>query len=81
VRSAERDLARNPHVEVTTKILEGDPARVIVGEAEASTADLIVMGSHGRGAVKRAVLGSVSQAVAAHAPCSVEIVRCQQVGP
>jgi nucleotide-binding universal stress UspA family protein len=34
-----------------------------------------VVGSHGRGFWKRLLLGSVSQAVAAHATCSVEIVR------
>jgi hypothetical protein len=39
-------------------------------------ADLIVLGSHGLGPVNRRLLGSVSPAVALHALCSVEIVRC-----
>ena len=38
-------------------------------------ADLIIMGSHGRTGLERFLLGSVSQAVVAHAPCSVEIVK------
>ena len=38
-------------------------------------ADLILVGSHGRGAAGRFLLGSVSTAIALHAPCSVEIVR------
>ena len=45
-----------------------------VGVDEAS-ADLIVVGSHGYGVWDRFLLGSVSQAVALHAKCSVEIVR------
>jgi hypothetical protein len=36
----------------------------------------IVVGSHGFGPVRRRLLGSVSQAIALQAPCSVEIVRC-----
>ncbi|WP_352432444.1 universal stress protein [Pyrinomonas sp.] len=60
---------------ITTKVLKGQPKRAIVEEAEAFGADLIVIGSHGRGSVERFLLGSVSQAVAMHAPCSVEIVR------
>lgn len=53
----------------------GAAARAILDEAEEWGADLIVLGSHGRGFWGRVLLGSVSQAVAAHARCSVEIVR------
>jgi nucleotide-binding universal stress UspA family protein len=59
---------------VSTVILEGQPADVLVAEARRWNADLLVVGSHG--AVKRLALGSVSTRVAAHAHCSVEIVRC-----
>jgi nucleotide-binding universal stress UspA family protein len=60
---------------LTTVVDVGSPKRVIVEEAEAWGADLIVIGSHGDGALKRFLLGSVSHAVAMHAPCSVRIVR------
>ena len=60
---------------VTTEVLSGSPKRMILEEAEAFGADLIVVGSHGHGMVERFLLGSVSQAVALHASCSVEIVR------
>jgi nucleotide-binding universal stress UspA family protein len=61
--------------EITTEVLEGSPKELIVEEAERWGADVIVLGSRGRGAAKRFLLGSVSLAVATHAPCSVEIVR------
>jgi len=67
-------------VKITTKILFGSPKRVILEEAEAFGADLIVVGSHGHGALERFLLGSVSQAVALHAKCSVEIVRSPKSG-
>ncbi len=58
-----------------TLFREGSPKEVIVDEAEQWDADLIVVESHGYGNVEKFVLGPVSQAVASHAPCSVEIVR------
>ena len=60
---------------VTTEVPSGSPKGVILEEAEALGADLIVVGSQGHGAIERFLLGSVSQAVALHAKCSVEIVR------
>ena len=51
------------------------PAHAIVDAAEEWQADLIVLGSHGRRGFDRLVLGSVSESVAMHAHCSVEVVR------
>lgn len=63
-------------LDIETAVTWGTPKRTIVEEAEKWEADLIVVGSHGYGNIKRFLLGSVSQAVAVHAHCSVEIVRC-----
>jgi nucleotide-binding universal stress UspA family protein len=60
---------------LTTEVIVGSPRRVIVEEAERWGADLIVVGSHGYRSWERMLLGSVSQTVALHADCSVEIVR------
>lgn len=60
---------------ITPVLREGWPKEAILDEAEQWGADLIVVGSHGRGMLRRALLGSVSQAVATNASCSVEIVR------
>ena len=64
-----------PGLVVTPVLREGHPKDTILDEAERWGADLIVIGSHGYGAIKRLFLGSVSLAVATNAPCSVEIVR------
>ncbi len=50
-------------------------AQAIVEAARDWNADLIVVGSHGYGFWSRALLGSVSNSVVHHAPCSVLIVR------
>lgn len=72
---AERIAKQAPGFKVTTAVLEGSPKRQIIEEAERWGADLILLGSHGRGPAARFLLGSVAEAVATHAPCSVEIVR------
>jgi nucleotide-binding universal stress UspA family protein len=70
-----RESNQSDKPKVTTEVLSGSPKLAILEEAEAFGADLIVVGSHGSGAIERFLLGSVSQAVALHAKCSVEIVR------
>jgi nucleotide-binding universal stress UspA family protein len=60
---------------IETAIREGDPRTAIVDVADQWQADLIVVGSHGRTGITRLVMGSVAQAVVAHAHCSVEVVR------
>jgi nucleotide-binding universal stress UspA family protein len=76
--AAKLGSGRNGDPLVSTQVLNGSARRTIVEEAEAWDADLIVVGSHGYRSWERMLLGSVSQAVAAHAKCSVEIVRCRK---
>jgi nucleotide-binding universal stress UspA family protein len=54
-RRAEKCLTGKPGVTVTSTVLEGNPAEVILDEAERWKADLVVVGSHGYGPVKRRV--------------------------
>src|SRR5262245_46814941 len=65
-------------LEVITQTNEGHTVSEILDEAEVWGTDLIVLGSHGYHGLKRFLLGSVSSAVASHANCSVEIMRCRQ---
>jgi nucleotide-binding universal stress UspA family protein len=76
VDRAIQTLKSNKSFVADASLLPGPPSTVILEEAEAWRADLIVLGSHGYSAWKRFLLGSVSQAVVSHAKCSVEVVRC-----
>ncbi len=62
---------------VCTSVATGEAKTVILEEAADWKADLIVVGSHGRTGLERFLLGSVSEAIARHTSCSVEIVRLQ----
>jgi nucleotide-binding universal stress UspA family protein len=53
----------------------GDPRNAILDQAQDWQADLIVLGSHGRHGLDRMLMGSVSETVAIHAHCSVEVIR------
>jgi nucleotide-binding universal stress UspA family protein len=53
----------------------GLPKAAILDEGQQWNADLIVVGSHGKRGVDRVLLGSVSESVAVHAHCSVEVIR------
>ena len=76
VDHALQKLKTNKTLLADAVLAPGPPRAVILDEAEAWGADLIVLGSHGYSAWKRFLLGSVSQAVVSHAKCSVEVVRC-----
>jgi nucleotide-binding universal stress UspA family protein len=71
------DALRQSGLNVTPALEEGDPKSKIIDVASDWKADLIVLGSHGRKGLNRFLMGSVSEAVVRHAPCSVEIVRTQ----
>lgn len=79
VNRAIQKLKSNKALSADAVLAPGSPRPVILDEAESWGADLIVLGSHGYGALKRFLLGSVSQAVVSHAKCSVEVVRCPHV--
>ncbi len=56
-------------------VLSGDPREVITEKAKELNAELIVMGTHGRRGLTRALIGSVAESVVRTAHCSVLIVR------
>lgn len=60
---------------VNYEVKEGPVKESIIEKASSWQADFIIMGSHGRSGIQKFLLGSISQAVVSHAPCSVEIIK------
>jgi nucleotide-binding universal stress UspA family protein len=71
--SVDRVRSDYPAVKVETAVVEGPPARVLVDLS--ADADLLVVGSRGRGGFSGLLLGSVSQQCVDHAHCPVTVVR------
>lgn len=69
------ELYRSKGMKATSSVQDGDAKSTILQAAKEWRADLIVLGSHGRKGMEHFLMGSVSEAVARHAGCSVEIVR------
>lgn len=63
------------NVSESISVLWDTPKAIILEEAAQWGADLIVLGSHGHRGMDRFLLGSISEAVALHAQCSVEVIR------
>jgi len=67
-----------PMSAVSGAVYEGVIAETILEKAKSFNADLIVLGSHSRKGLDKFLLGSVAERVAAHAQCSVEIVKSKR---
>ncbi|KAE8717669.1 Translationally-controlled tumor protein [Hibiscus syriacus] len=71
-----KELCKKKSVnEVDVEVMEGDPRNALCEAVDKYHAKILVVGSHGYGPMKRAVLGSVSDYCAHHAHCSVMIVK------
>lgn len=71
--AAQQVRARHPQVEVSARALEGSAADVLVERS--AGAELLVVGTRGRGGFAGLLLGSVSQQCVTHARCPVVVVR------
>lgn len=65
-----------PEWEVRAEALAGAPALEVIKKAAKGPADLVVVGSHGRSALGRLILGSVSNEVLNETSCSIRVARC-----
>jgi nucleotide-binding universal stress UspA family protein len=72
---ARREVTALGAKDVSSKLANGLPWTMIVGELEDPTYDLVVVGTHGRTGLSRILIGSVAEKVVRHAPCSVLAVR------
>jgi nucleotide-binding universal stress UspA family protein len=66
--------ARLAAVSATFLVWDGEPAETIIAAAESEGADVIVLGSHGRGRIGRLIIGSTSARVSEEAQCRVVVV-------
>jgi len=71
--AVERALRLRPFISCESRVVEGHPGRVLLEQAR--EASLVVVGSRGRGGFANLLLGSISQQVVQHSPCSVAVVR------
>ena len=78
--AAEAARLRGEGVSVDTELREGHVVREILAAADAFAADLLVLGTHGRGGFERLVLGSVTEKVLRQAACAVLTVPLAAVG-
>jgi nucleotide-binding universal stress UspA family protein len=84
VRWIDRELAHagdrinHAHVACVTTSLHGSPAREIIAHADKTGADMIVVGTHGRGGITHAVLGSVAERVVQKARRPVLVVPVER---
>lgn len=60
-------------------MLTGNPKARILDDAREWGADILVVGSHGRRGLTRMLMGSVSESIALHAECSVEVIRSREL--
>jgi nucleotide-binding universal stress UspA family protein len=73
-----QDIFAGKEIQIKTELLNGSPESRIVEKAEGIGADIIIVGSHGYNRWERLLLGSVSDSIVHHAPCSVLVVRNSQ---
>lgn len=69
-------LGADPDISVQRVVREGLPVPLLL--AEARGADLLVVGTHGHGALAGILVNSVAEHLLRHAPCAVVIVRCDR---
>ena len=78
LKSATKDLkalVAKSGIKADTRVLGGDARLLIIEEAKARNAELIIVGTHGRKGVRKLILGSVAEWAMTHATCDVLVTR------
>lgn len=78
---AASNMLEKAGIEAQPLLIIDEPRRAILSQARKFKADTIVMGTHGLTGMQRFLLGSVAASVAAHSPCTVEVVRSKGKKP
>ena len=80
IQGQARELSQSG-IKVTALLLQGETVETILREAAKLNAEMIVVGSHGHGALYKAILGSVSEGIIHKASCPVLIVPYRHPNP
>ena len=72
---------RRDNINAQAMLIKGDAAELILEEAQKLNVDIIMIGSHGHGLLRKMLLGSVAEEVLRKAPCSVLIVPVKRPVP
>jgi len=75
LEDSKEEIKKKFDVEVSYKILKGEPFEAILDYVEQAKPDVVVVGAHGKKGVKRILLGSVSEKIARKSPSNVIIVK------
>jgi nucleotide-binding universal stress UspA family protein len=78
MNEAASEMLRDTGLAVSRLVTEGSPKEILIKEAQRWKADCIFVGAKGLRGIKQLLLGGVSAAVTARAPCSVEVVRSKR---
>ena len=76
-QAAQAILERFPEIRLSTIVATGAADEILIDAAREWQADMIVIGSHGRGFWERMLIGSITDSLVHHAPCSVLVVKKQ----
>lgn len=77
--AAELHKSAGAHNVINADVLIGLPTAILLEQIREWPADLIVVGSHNRSEVGRLFLGSVSREIVSNSPCSVMVVKLEDV--
>jgi|SRR5665647_1970540 nucleotide-binding universal stress UspA family protein len=73
-----KEVAEDKEIDYEGVVVEGDPAHAILEFAEQNKADMIIVGTLGKGGLERFLLGSVTDKVIRHSKISVLVVKKQK---
>lgn len=76
-----KQLLGNRSMDVSTRLRVGKPSHEIAQEAQEIRADLLIMGSHGQGMVRRLLLGSTTMGALHHCTCPVLVIKSAVTEP
>ncbi|MEI6621545.1 MAG: universal stress protein [Actinomycetes bacterium] len=77
-KTIKETIGESPTIDLRASVAVGNPVKVLIGVAKEDDAELLVLGSRGRGGFKSLLLGSVSEQCVTHAECPVAVIHTKK---